>query len=185
MTIFNSFLTPPFYDSSSMEVSFFIFSWWADKDCQITNNRNDKVFVLSRVHLLNCLVTAPVSFPGVAMVIKEYIRSLSTMIPEAILRPRSKWRRTPDTKSQPNKLENFVSKYCRELKFFLLKDWLCAMLKNLVPSEVKPPIFNHGSWGYFAYDLIHLKPNLFKFATAKEDLAISFLKNQIQQFTTF
>lgn len=70
MTIFNSFLTPPFYDSSSMEVSFFIFSWWADKDCQITNNRNDnKVFILSRVHLLNCLVTAPVSFPGVAMVI--------------------------------------------------------------------------------------------------------------------
>lgn len=128
MTIFNSFLTPPFYDSSSMEVSFFIFSWWADKDCQITNNRNDKVFILSRVHLLNCLVTAPVSFPGVAMVIKEYIRSLSTMIPETILRPRSKWRRTQQTRE-------FCQQVLPRAEIFPTEG-LCAMLKNLVPSEV-------------------------------------------------
>lgn len=44
------------------------------------------------------------------------------MIPETILRLRSKWRKTPETKSQPNKPEIFVSKYCRELKFFLPKD---------------------------------------------------------------
>lgn len=36
MTIFNSFLTPPFYDSSSMEVSFFYF------------------FVMSRQRLSDC-----------------------------------------------------------------------------------------------------------------------------------
>lgn len=45
MTMLNSVLTPPLYDSSSMEVSSFSFSWWADKDCQTTNNRNDNAFV--------------------------------------------------------------------------------------------------------------------------------------------